>query len=701
MNDSDNAMVKRSILLGARIRFSPSGAGIRTQAIERIIEQNLAADEAVYGLTLQQLQDLITLGGHVSVLRVTDVREGLDSLLRSKRVVELHDGGEKLYILSDQNKKEVSQLEQETEKRIKAIIHDLFGSAPGSEESYSRAFLKLLCIVFSKLSDAYIQVIAKRESPEEFSERHLLTASLEDVVKSESVANPEAFSYGVNRFFRESSPDFDKIKWNMTQNFYVVKALGIDARSDLLSADLFKSASLFCDTNILIAGLTPEDRHYKSFQELIKACKSFGIVMKSAHITVVELKQVINYQAELLSKVIDRIPKDTWPKVSNFFFEAYLAEKKRNPGISLGIFIEGFIERIKTLKNEFAIGDEDDEWFDSNLDDQKTIDLAWDLSKEYLKTRGRYKSENAAIHDALLLLWVANENRENRKSWIVTLDVSLVKWARENMIEGIKVITLDAFLQWMTPVALGALDEEGLADIFAQAIRYQLLPRDTFFQLRDFQVFADMEIETAQLPAEDVEACIREIQKNCINLDPSQSADREKIGRVIQRYFADPGTKFKRRIEELQIQSKNLVDELADEKLQRINARKRTEELEASSQEMSKQIESGRNALIDSQSRIEKLEKQIQENEKTKQHKRLVKSIVWRTILALGILTVVELIIGYLAWKFGEGPNLFQKLTKAWPWLGLGFACVALVYRFVLMGRDRMRLIKWLKGDTD
>jgi len=81
-------------------------------------------------------------------------------------------------------------------------------------------------------------------------------------------------------------------------------------------------------------------------------------------------------------------------------------------------------------------------------------------------------------------------------------------------------------------------------------------------------------------------------------------------------------------------------------------------------------------------------------------HGRLVKSLIWRTGLALGILVVVEVVIGYFVWRYGEGPNLFQKLTNAWCWLALGLAVVAVLYPFI-MGRERMRLLKWWKGETD
>lgn len=79
---------------------------------------------------------------------------------------------------------------------------------------------------------------------------------------------------------------------------------------------------------------------------------------------------------------------------------------------------------------------------------------------------------------------------------------------------------------------------------------------------------------------------------------------------------------------------------------------------------------------------------------------RLKKSAIRRTVLASGVLVVVEAVIGFLVWRYGDGSNLFQKLTNAWSWLVLGFATVAILYPFI-MGRERMRVLKWWKGEID
>lgn len=700
MNRHADATMKRSILLGARIRFSPSGASVRNQAIERIIEQNLAAADAANGLTEQQLQNLVTLGGQLTVLRPSDVRQGIDSLKQSKRVLELTDGKKRHYMLSDNAKNDVKQIITESEERTTAAIRELFGHATGGEESYRRAFLRMLCLVFSQLSEVYVQVITMKQEGKDLTEHQLLVAPLKDVLKSERVPDADAFRYGVNRFFKESSPQFDQIKWNMAQNFYVAKALGIDAASDLLSSDMFRDASLYCDTNVLIAGLVPESRHHNSFRELAKACTSIEMNLKVTHTTLDELKGVISTHASLLKKVFHLIPDDTQPKVRSFLLEAFLTERRESPALALDDFIEHFQTPLQTLRDSFGLVEEDDQWFDSAPKDQNTRRLAKDLAKQYEEMRHRPKSERAAVHDAVLLLWVARENAESRESWIITLDITLSEWNNQHSKEGSKVITLDAFLQWMTPVVTGSADEDRLAGIFSAAIRYQILPRDTFFQLRDFQVFAEMGIETKQLPSDDVEACVREIRKVGPQLDPSKAADREKIGQVIQRYFADPGTKYQRTIHNLQAKTDRLSKTLDEEVRLRKGAEDKVSQLKEQGRDRDEKLRQESEALKAMEDRIATLDKTVKGERQKAYRNRLIVSVVLRTACALLLLVGLEISTGILIWQYGEGGNLFQKITKAWPWLGIGVAIVAILYPFI-MGRERMRLLKWWKGDSD
>ncbi len=683
--------IQRNMLLGASIRFSSSGASVRSQAIRRIVEQQLASAEGAAGLLESQIQRLKSCGREIAVLRSSDVREGLNSLAQEGRILTFGPPQRTRYTLSEEAKKETMEALADSQKRMDACVRDLFTGALGGAERYKGAFLTSLCLVFSRLSEVYVQLIAVHKDGRSIVENSLLSATVDEVLRVTSVPDAKAFRNGVMRFFRESSPQFDHIKWNMSQNFYVAKALGIEEAADLLSVDIFKGASLYCDTNVLIAGLTPENRYQQSLRELAKACERIGMTLKATHVTVAELRSVILVHGTLLKKVLHSIPDDTLPNVRNFLLEAFLVERKTSPTLSVEDFMGRYQKPLDTLRASFGLCEEDDKWFDEVAQDNDTRQLATELAKAYEDLRGRRKPPRAALHDALLLRWAARENEQGRKACVVTLDLSLVRWNAGS--ETIKVTTLDALLQWMTPVAFELADEDTLAAIFADAIRYQLLPRETFFQLVDFQVFADMGIDTKALPAEDVEACIREIRHAGLRLDPSKAEDREKLGQIIQRHFADPGTKYKRTLLESRALSETLAEELAKE-------RGRREHAEKCADKLAKEANAKQSDLESAESRIQQLEQLAREQEEAAHCERLKVSALRGAAIAVAALVVIEIIIGLYAWLFGEGQNLFQKLTNAWVWLGAGVAVVAIPFRF-LMGKERMRLLWWWKRDAD
>ena len=690
MTPYDEIAAKRSALLTTRIRFSPTGADIRKQAIERILEQNLSTAETE-GLTENQIQNLCALEDQQAILRSMDIRQGLASLLKAGRVIEIVKDKTRLYALTGDAEKEVKHLQSEADKNTQVAIQELFSTSKGGGDAYKEAFLRLLCFVFSTLGDTYVHLITGKQSSEGLAENHILLSAIEDALKSCKVPDASAFRYGVNRFFRESSLHFDQIKWNMAQNFYVAKALGIDGTADLLTSDIFKDAFLYCDTNVLIAGLTPDNRHYNSFQELSMACTGIGMTLMATRPTVEELKVVMSTQASLLKKVFDKIPDQTRSKVRNFLLESYMSEKEKATNLSIDEFVERFRTPLQTLQASFGIVEEDNEWFVKACEDKKIKQIAREIAREYEKMRHRPKSERVACHDAMLLQWVMNKNADGKKSWIVTLDIPLSEWCAQQSKRDLRVITLDAFLQWMTPAVSGAADEERLAQIFSEAIRYQLLPKETFIQLRDFQVFAEMGIETGQLPAEDVEACIRDIKQVGPHLDPSKAEDREKIGHVVQKYFVDPGTKYKQSLNDLQGRVDELSMNLGRELTLRKEAEDRVTELEKQNIENIQKLQQESQARSDAVERIGRLEETIEEDIN---RRKLRHSALRRTLFSISIFIVISAVVAFFVNKYGEGTNLFQKITRSSWWFGGVFAGSILLWR-VLMGKERMALLKW------
>jgi len=82
-----------------------------------------------------------------------------------------------------------------------------------------------------------------------------------------------------------------------------MSVLGIDQGAYLLSKSILEGSTFYLDTNVLIAGLIPENRHHGAFRELSGACKALNIDLIVTQETVTELRATIALHARLLKAV--------------------------------------------------------------------------------------------------------------------------------------------------------------------------------------------------------------------------------------------------------------------------------------------------------------------------------------------------------------------------------------------------------------
>ena len=86
---------------------------------------------------------------------------------------------------------------------------------------------------------------------------------------------------------------------------------------------------------------------------------------------------------------------------------------------------------------------------------------------------GRTKRPRAALHDAILLRWVEQERQTSANGvWILTRDTIVMGWrdGSRSGVGGSYGVSLDALLQWISPVAMHAGLEDEFASIFADIV---------------------------------------------------------------------------------------------------------------------------------------------------------------------------------------------------------------------------------------
>jgi len=664
----------RSVLACARVRLSPQTQPIREAAIDRMVQQVLVNHAPGTGVTAHELQrsDMLRVTGPASALTLTDVEHSLDRLASANKV---HVEGKhrlRRYRLTTIAEEDVRAVVSAVELRLERATAKLFSTEAGSQAKYGPAFLDCLSTVFARLGEAYVRLIIGDLTPDTIARFPLIHNAILAALRQHKDVDPDTFTCAVHRFFREPDPDFDLVKWNLAQSYYIAQAIGLDPSGVTLSRDAFGDSVVYLDTNVLMEGLGETAPHFASFETLIQACSKLGMRICVCRVSVDEMRHVVAGMRELFSKIAEQVPADTVSKVGDHFFQMYMQEVRRGGPVQFDHLFSAYLNPSPILRDGFGIEIVDSEWFDSMARSDEIRDTVTTIQRLYSSRTGREKRERAAMHDALLLQYVERERTDgSARTWVVTLDQSLPLYRNSAQPGRARTvaISLDALVQWISPavIAAGDGDEESLAQVFANAIRYSLLPQETFFDVHDFLVFAEMEWSCKELPAEDVEGCIRYLREHAPELDPSNPTDRERMQLQISRFFADPGRKYKQ--------------ELA-----------RTEEkLVLAKQAGEQQIRIAKEELRQKHEELREFQQEVEQAATARRSERLrneaVLRIVGITICDLLLLWLVDQLLMIAA-------PAVQQRTGSYPVFLSIFGLIAPA-TWVLVGKERLQELWW------
>jgi hypothetical protein len=649
---------QRLLLFSTKIRFSPETQPIRDSAVNKLVEQALLlADEPVTVTEIQQQGALYFLEG-ASALPIRDLDAALLRLHEEQRVIMDETSDPPRFHLVESVKTELWHAEHVAETRYNETINKLFKGVPGGKEKYGTAFLECLCRIFARLGEKYVRHLQRELAPQELFSQPDVQRSFNEIKTKYPAIDISILEKAVYRTFEENDPSFTQLKWNLGQNYYVAKTLGLDPSGRLLSKEIFGNATLYLDTNVLMECLEPSARHYENFQGLAKGCCDLNSTLAVCQISIDELRKAFSRERQTLDKIIEKIPEATQSKVKGVLFTAYKTALRKSDNVNFDELFRAYEEPTTTLKSLYNVQLVDSKWFVDSGNSPDVKKFADALQEAYNRP-WKKKTYSAACHDALLLGWIQKErNERGLNAWAVTLDYSLPDF-RDSKAEGLKpfAVTLDALIHWMSPMELGNVDK--FAEIFSEAIKNHVLPQENFFDTRDFLVFSEMEWASKELPATEVEDCIRHVKATVPHANPTDAKDREKIHREMVKFFADPGRKFKTVVQD------------AEKKLE----------------EKDHEIAEIRNIADAHQRNAKQLGNDLAtEKLRNEAHRRIALMIVlWLALEA----AVIELL-----WYFGEGDSVLQKVEHGWEGLVAMWIAVLVITCFYL-GRDRFRALGW------
>ena len=128
-----------------------------------MLEDQIACCGDERGCSEYELKRVGLVGLNKPLLRSQDIQKGLDELIREGRVKNV---GKKIgkYLLDEKAKREIEERISVNKETYENVTRILFNNAIGGWKSYNEPFIDLLCIVFSKLGEGYVNVIMEKKT---------------------------------------------------------------------------------------------------------------------------------------------------------------------------------------------------------------------------------------------------------------------------------------------------------------------------------------------------------------------------------------------------------------------------------------------------------------------------------------------------------------------------------------------------------
>ena len=661
---------KQELLRLSRIRIDIETKVPREKAIDSIVEKGIYGCMRSDSCSSDDINKVIASLGLMNGLRRNELTDSLDRLRQDHKIQKLDYG----FVLSQDRAKEIESEIQEANRRLDTIVDRIY--APIIEKRnkpvLSKFFLEFISVIFAHFGEQWIKSLCNEAKPKDFLKETDIESIFIKLAKKHGLAKAERESIKklTIKFFEEDDPDYNYLKFNLSQSIFITKILGVDSPIDLFSQEIFCNSIFYLDTNIIFASLLPVSRHNTTFKELLRICKKIKVELCISSTTKNEVEKVAFYLEKEASNIFDEIPEGLIPKIRGTFFESYIEEKKKNPNFCVADLFRPFHNLKEALKTNFSIDIIDSIDFDEIYQKaERDIRLQNLFNSKSLEIRKRGKGKESLYHDIFHYLLIEKiRQKENRKAFLITLDTSLPYVAMELQADGESIFCfkLDVLMQCFSPFITSEDDIHDFSEVFSRLIANQLFPSSKLFDIRDFVFFNDIGVKIKELPESDLEEALTYIKKYVLRGRVYTHNDFMKVAYEVKKLFAIRADK----------------DETIRRQLDRISEMEQRHKLELlQKEEALKKIATEKTQIVE-EIKLGNLKKDW--------HVELFLFFI-SSLIVLGILV-------YLTGLYAEGKNILQKIVSFWVyytvWAVISGFCLRLLKakdKYMIMRKENER----------
>lgn len=550
--------MNRQILTSALFQHSSRIQPFKQEALDSIVERIVFFHERKQ-MSIGDVQKVfVEIVGYT--IPLVYFEHSVNRLLKLEKLYIAKQDND-LFFLSGKRRREIEIGEQYIVQNQKKLILNLFSNSPERKDLYVEPFWFALSFIFSNIGD-YSAKIVDGSIDKELILFPILEKCIEECKKKYTL-NYVFFKQKIVEFFLELvAPHYLELKCVLAQNYFIAKSIGINPGSDNFSRDVFSNQKIYLDTNVLISLISHQSIKHSNSIAFFKALNKVESQICITKITLLEYESWVQGEFNKIRKTINQIPEKTKSKISSPVYKDYyyLCQEKleQNSECDVELILDNLEKHYlnyKQILNDYLINNEieyiDDFWFDKISEDEDFDSFIIQIKEKYIEVSVKSKGNTAAIHDAKVLLWINKESKETGKKHIFITTDSSLPLIKFNENEFCNNVLLDSALQWLLPLTNENKDAE-IEKTISVFLKQQILPREFIFNIKDFMIFDQLQMDCQELPAEDVEECILYLKNKAPDLNPNAANDREKLASEISKFFLDPSRKFKLELAQLE-----------------------------------------------------------------------------------------------------------------------------------------------------
>jgi hypothetical protein len=606
---------QRQIFYASLLRFSEEANILRDVALDRVILCGLLNSSKDNPYRIGQIQKNLGKGLEGPEIRVEIIQKTLNRLIQLRKVRQIEFNKHHTYFLTDEAVKELNETIGEADLLFSRTLQKLLKDT-GHLLNYEKGASicrKFICECFARFGKDIAKTFTGRLNHEDLVDSKDAEVAFYAAVDKEHL-HPEVIDLLKAKcisFLKSREPNDEKLKFKLTQGYYIAQLLGLDdGYFDPLAKQSFNGAVFFIDTNVLIPRLVSQHEQGVMFDEMIRVAKRLGITVcvtrstineakKAAHSRIVQIKKILTKASEQIKQLT----------INDKFLLAFLTQRERDPRITPEKLFEPFndIESILTKEIGIAIVEQ----VESEIHLHPYYDTAADvINREAESIGGWAKSAPVLNHDVFHFALVENERKKNPKTWFVTNDRSLVQAGIELADQQQPFcIMLTFFLQSLSPFVT-ASEATSFVDIFSTFVSEQIILANHSLDMKDIELLVEIHEDVQSMPTNQVVEVYDYIKRNAFPRYPASDRDNLSLLRLEFRKFMTASVDKQRQV--LHEEVERFKREKENERKLAQEERKRREEADKKAEDLRVELSVLQEQILNLQSIYESKEDEIQ-----------------------------------------------------------------------------------------